>query len=212
MIFASDATNLVPGDTNDAVDVYRRNLDTGVTERLVWDDQQFGFDIGVDDVTPDALVVPMSTRAALLPETDVGFFASDVYALDLRPAADLAVTQTDSPDPVTARGQVTYTVAVRNDGPADATGVTLTDVLPDAVFASAAPSQGSCVRAGKGRRDGTLTCDLGSIPAGGTATVAVVVSPSREGTIVNTASVSAAQPDGDRVDNTSTETTTVLPR
>ena len=212
VIFGSDATNLVAGDTNDAVDVYRRNLETGVTERLVWDDQQFGFDIGADDITPDALVVPMSTRAALLPEQDVGFFASDVYALDLRPAADLAVAQTDSPDPVTARGQVTYSVTVRNDGPGAATGVTLTDVLPDAVFVSATPSQGTCVREGKGRRDGTLTCQLGTLASGATATVTIVVSPSREGTIANTASVRSAQPDSDPADNASTESTTVLPR
>jgi uncharacterized repeat protein (TIGR01451 family) len=212
VIFASDATNLVPGDTNDAVDVYRRNLDTGVTERLVWDDQQFGFDIGVDDVTPDAVVVPMSTRAELQPEVDVGFFASDVYALDLRPSADLAVAQTDAPDPATARGQVTYTVTVRNDGPGAASAVTLTDVLPDATFVSATPSQGTCARAGKGRRDGTLTCELGSIASGASATVSIVVSPSKAGTITNTASVQAAGPDPDRADNTSTETTTVGPR
>jgi uncharacterized repeat protein (TIGR01451 family) len=212
VVFISDATNLVAGDTNDAIDVFRRNLDTGVTERLVWDDQQFGFDIFANDVTPDAQVVAMSTRAELLPETDVGFFASDVYALDLRPAADLAVTQTDAPDPATARSNVTYTVTIRNDGPAAAGSVTLTDVLPDAVFVSATPSQGTCTRAGKGRRDGTLTCDLGTIAAGAAGTVTIVVTPSKAGTISNTASVRASQPDPDPADNTSTESTTVLPR
>jgi uncharacterized repeat protein (TIGR01451 family) len=154
----------------------------------------------------------MSTRAELLPETDVGFFASDVYALDLRPPADLAVTQTDSPDPATARGQVTYTVTVANHGPSTASSVTLTDVLPDATFVSAEPSQGTCARAGKGRRDGTLTCQLGTLVSGASATVAIVVSPSKAGTIANTASVRGSQPDSDPADNTSTESTTVLPR
>ena len=212
VIFVSDATNLVAGDTNDAIGVFRRNLDTGVTERLVWDDQQFGFDIFADDITPDAQIVTMSTRAELQPEVDVGFFASDVYALDLRPAADLAVTQTDAPDPATARGQVTYTVTVQNNGPAAATATTLTDVLPDATFVSATPSQGSCARAGKGRRDGTLTCDLGTLAPGGSATVSIVVSPSKAGTITNVASVRSGQPDGNAANNSSTESTTVVAR
>jgi uncharacterized repeat protein (TIGR01451 family) len=211
-IFVSDATNLVPGDTNDAVDVFRRNLDTGVTERLVWDEQQFGFDVFVSDITPDTQTVAMPTRAELQPEVDVGFFASDVYVLDLRAAADLAVTQTDSPDPVTARGQVTYTVTVQNSGPGGASSVTLTDVLPDASFVSATPSQGTCVRVGKGGRAGTLTCELGTIASGASANVSVVVSPSKAGTITNVASVRAAEPDGNRANNTATESTTVLPR
>ena len=211
-IFISDATNLVAGDTNDAIDVFRRNLDTGTTERLVWDDQQFGFDVFANDITPDAQVVAMSTRAELLPETDVGFFASDVYTLDLRPAADLSVAQTDSPDPATARGQVTYSVTVGNGGPAAASSVTLTDVLPDATFVSATPSQGTCSRAGKGRRDGTLTCELGALASGGSATVAIVVSPSKAGTITNVASVRSSQPDGNGANNTSAESTTVVAR
>ena len=32
--FASDATNLVPGDTNGLSDVFRRDLHTGVTVRV----------------------------------------------------------------------------------------------------------------------------------------------------------------------------------
>ena len=129
-----------------------------------------------------------------------------------RTAADLAVAQADSPDPATARGQVTYTVTVTNNGPGAATSVRLTDRLPDVSFVSATPSQGACVRAGKGNRDGTLTCDLGTIAPGASATVSVVVSPSKAGTITNVASVRGAEPDGDQANNTSTESTTVLPR
>jgi hypothetical protein len=74
--------------------------------RIAWDDQQFGFDIFVKDIRPEGQVVAVSRRAELQPEVDVGFFASDVYVLESRPAADLAVAQTDAPDPATARGQV----------------------------------------------------------------------------------------------------------
>ena len=65
------------------------------------------------------------TAADLVP-ADVNF-AFDVYVADTREAADLAVTKTDSPDPVTARANLTYTISVQNLGPGTASGVTLTD-------------------------------------------------------------------------------------
>ena len=80
------------------------------------------------------------------------------------------------------------------------------------MFVSATPTQGTCVRDGKGRRDGVLTCNLGSLAAGMSATVTIVVTTTRDGTIVNTATVRANEPDADRADNTATAETTVLPR
>jgi uncharacterized repeat protein (TIGR01451 family) len=57
------------------------------------------------------------------------------------PSADLSVTKTDLPDPVTAGTSLTYTVTVTNNGSfgnTDATGITLTDTLPSGVtFVSA---------------------------------------------------------------------------
>ncbi len=44
--------------------------------------------------------------------------------------ADLVVTKTDSADPVIEGSQFTYTINVHNNGPFDATGVTVTDTLP----------------------------------------------------------------------------------
>src|SRR5207245_9911066 len=45
-------------------------------------------------------------------------------------AADLSVTKTDSPDPASAGGNLTYTLTVTNGGASDAISVTLTDPLP----------------------------------------------------------------------------------
>jgi len=56
--------------------------------------------------------------------------------------ADLAIGLTDAPDPVPVDGQLLYTFTVRNDGLAAATGVQVTDRLPEGmVFTS---SQGEC--------------------------------------------------------------------
>ena len=44
--------------------------------------------------------------------------------------ADLAVTKTDSPDPVTAGNNLTYTINFTNNGPSNAQNVTVTDAVP----------------------------------------------------------------------------------
>ena len=57
--------------------------------------------------------------------------------------ADLSITKTDSPDPVTAGKNLTYTVQVTNGGPSTASAVTVTDTLPAGVtFVSATPPLG----------------------------------------------------------------------
>ncbi|HEV7200506.1 MAG TPA: DUF11 domain-containing protein [Candidatus Limnocylindria bacterium] len=46
------------------------------------------------------------------------------------PSADLAITKSDTPDPVVAGGTVSYAVVVENLGPDAATGVSWTDTYP----------------------------------------------------------------------------------
>ncbi len=208
VVFSSRASNLVANDTNQAFDVFRRDLLTGTTVRIAADVQSPGADVIGSALTPDGLVTSLLTRAELLPEQPVGIIAFDVYVFDMRPAADLAVSETDSPDPVAVRANLTYTVTVQNHGPSAAPDVRLFDQLPaNAVFVSATPTQGSCTR----NRDGGLTCGLGTLNAFATATVTVVVSPSRSGvTLTNTATTRANAPDPDLANNTATATTTVL--
>ena len=210
-VFSSRATNLVANDTNGLYDVFRRNLVTGTTERLAGDDNSLGFHTIASGLTADGLVASLITAADLV-AADVNS-AFDVYVADTREAADLAVTKTDSPDPVTARANLTYAISVENLGPGSATGVTLTDPLPaEADFVSATTTQGACTRTGSGKSDGLVTCALGTINAPGSVTVTIVVRPSRAGTLTNTATVRAGTPDPDAANNTATATTTVQPR
>jgi uncharacterized repeat protein (TIGR01451 family) len=122
--------------------------------------------------------------------------------------ADLSVGKSDNPDPAQVGQQLTYTVTVRNDGPLGASGVILSDSLPKATgFGSATASQGSC-----SRTKTAVNCNLGALASGATATVTIVVKPTRKGTINNTASVTAGSPsDPNQANNTDTENTTVLP-
>jgi uncharacterized repeat protein (TIGR01451 family) len=119
--------------------------------------------------------------------------------------ADLVVAKTDAVDPVTVGDPVTYTVTVTNDGPVDATGVTVTDTLDAATsYVSATPDQGSCSETG-----GTITCDLGAIAAGDSVDITIVADPTAVGSVTNTVAVTGDQPDPDPDNNTTTETTTI---
>jgi uncharacterized repeat protein (TIGR01451 family) len=117
---------------------------------------------------------------------------------------DLSVSQTDSPDPVTVGGVVTYTVTVQNNGPNQATGVTLQDTLPTGSYSGASPSQGTCSPS-----SGTVSCDLGVLAANGSASVSVTVQTTTVGTITNTATVSGNETDPNTSNNSSTEQSVV---
>jgi uncharacterized repeat protein (TIGR01451 family) len=115
---------------------------------------------------------------------------------------DLALTKSDSPDPVTVGDNLTYTIKVKNPGTMPATDVTVTDELPATVdFISA--TGGSCQRAGD-----KVTCVLGQVNAATTATVTIVVKTTKAGTLSNTATVTSPE-DVVLQNNSATATTTV---
>jgi uncharacterized repeat protein (TIGR01451 family) len=119
---------------------------------------------------------------------------------------DLSITKTDSPDPVVQNNNLTYTIRVTNNGANDATSVVVTDNLPaasDVDFVSATSTAGTCQRTGN-----TVTCELGQVNAGTTATVTIVVKAKKRGTLSNTASVSSPD-DTNAANNSATAATTV---
>ena len=123
--------------------------------------------------------------------------------------ADLAITKTDSPDPVVAGTNLTYTLTVANAGPSDATDVVVTDTLP----------AGTSLVATSGCAEdpvGVPTCSLGTIAAGDDATFDVTVAVDAtvlDGTsLTNSASVSSSATDPDSLNNSVTEPTAVIAR
>jgi uncharacterized repeat protein (TIGR01451 family) len=125
-------------------------------------------------------------------------------------AAGLGVAQADAPDPGRIGTDLTYTVTVQNAGPDAATGVRLTDVvLGDALFVSATPTQGACTAVSFFAQQ-DVSCQLGTLASGASATVDVVVNPGGEGTITSNASVSSNVSDPNGVDNAALETSTVV--
>jgi uncharacterized repeat protein (TIGR01451 family) len=112
--------------------------------------------------------------------------------ITVQPFFDLKMAKTVSNPSPTAGGPVTYTLLLINNGPSPATGVTITDPLPNGLsFLSANAGQGSCGSVGQ-----TVICQLGTLAAGSAviATVTVNIAPSAIGsTLINTASASAAE-------------------
>ncbi len=119
--------------------------------------------------------------------------------------ADLSVSMTDAPDPVGVGALLTYTITVSNGGPSTATGVTVADTLPAGVaLVSAIPSQGTCTGASP------VSCVLGSLASGNSATVIVKVTTGGAGTITNDVQVTGDQTDSASGNNTASVTTTVI--
>jgi uncharacterized repeat protein (TIGR01451 family) len=119
------------------------------------------------------------------------------------PEADLAIEKTASADTITAGGQVTYTLAVKNNGPHDATEVIVLDrPTPGLSVVSAEPSQGTCEHAE------IVLCKLGQVLNGASAQILVTanVAPSAAGSLTNTAVVTGGQTDPNPANNTSSAT------
>lgn len=107
--------------------------------------------------------------------------------------ADLALGMSPSSNTLAVGNNQTFTISAINEGPTDATGVTVTDMLPsEFTLVSATPSQGSC------QGTSSISCDLGSLPSPGSAGVTIIATVNAAGTgntITNRASVSATEPD-----------------
>ena len=117
---------------------------------------------------------------------------------------DLYVTKTDLPDPVELNGQLTYTIVVGNHGPDAATQVTLADPLPVGTsFVSVSTTQGSCTGGV------VINCALGTMPAGSTVTITLVVTALQSGVLTNTVTVVGKEPEQNTANNTATATTLV---
>ena len=91
--------------------------------------------------------------------------------------ADLAVMATANASSVQVGQQVTFTDVITNNGPVPATGVTFTDPTPAGfAIASTSTSQGSCTHTAT-----TVSCAIGTLPVGSTATVLILVTTTSAG-------------------------------
>jgi uncharacterized repeat protein (TIGR01451 family) len=122
------------------------------------------------------------------------------------PTADLTIVCTQTPNPDIVGSPITYSCTVTNHGPDDAPGVQIVDTLPAGVsLVSASSSQGDC------SGSTIITCGLGTVKNGGTATITIIGNPTQTGTIIDQVVVSSGATDPNPSGNTVTITTTINP-
>jgi uncharacterized repeat protein (TIGR01451 family) len=154
---------------------------------------QVVFDSGLQDGT---VVTNTATVSAETPEANPGDESGSTDSTVGTPTdADLAVTKTGTPDPVFPGDNLTYTLTVVNNGPADAATVSLDDTLPSQTNFQSLSSPGgwSCTAPAVGAT-GDVNCSIATLAPGSavfTLVVQVDATATPHSTIVNTALVSS---------------------
>jgi uncharacterized repeat protein (TIGR01451 family) len=128
--------------------------------------------------------------------------------------ADLSVSKTDSPDPASPGGPLTYTITVANAGPDTAVNLSLSDTLPTGVLFSSlsTPVGWNCSTPAVGST-GTVSCTKNALAVNASSvltlntTVANTVTPGS--TLTNAVTVGNQAYDPDTSDNNFSTTTTV---
>ncbi len=136
-----------------------------------------------------------------------------VDGLTVIPVSDLAITKSDSPDPVDAGTSLTYTLSITNNGPSTAASVVVDDMLPAGVSIVSVSGSGnaSCHFGVPGDPVRPTTCAYGSLAPSATATMTIVVNvdPGVSGVLHNDARVRSDAFDPDNSNNLASQNTTV---
>ncbi len=129
-------------------------------------------------------------------------------SVTVAPVTNVSVTLTGPASPFNIGNPLTYTAVVTNAGPSPATNVVLTDPLfAGATFVSATANNG-----GTGTfNNGVVTLPLGTIAAGQSVIVTLTVIPTQPGTVTNTVTVVATEPNSNPVNSASLTTTLIIP-
>jgi uncharacterized repeat protein (TIGR01451 family)/CSLREA domain-containing protein len=125
----------------------------------------------------------------------------DVGAVEMG-STDLQLTKTADASSVVVGGDIVYTLTVKNNGPDAALNVTVTDTLPaNVTFVSADPQ---C-----SENSGTVTCNLGPLASGASASASLTVMTTAEGPVTNSATAGGTELDPSPANAASSATTTV---
>ena len=125
----------------------------------------------------------------------------------LVPAADLSLVKTVD-DPLVEIGDpMQFTLAVTNNGPSTATGLTVIDLLPGGMVVTGASGAGwLCTPAAS-----SVSCTLAALAPGATSSILLDANaPATAGNYVNGANVQAATADANAANNTGTVTFAIV--
>jgi uncharacterized repeat protein (TIGR01451 family) len=213
----SSATNVVVTDTFPRGGRYvtssatKGSIVTNGTDGLVWTVGNLAKDTGATlTFTLQATLAGAVTNFAQVTSSVRDPNSDDDYvqaiATVMTPAADLVLGLSGTPNPLMLGGNVLYSIAVTNLGPATATDVSITAILPpEAIFVSASPAGYTVVN-----KTVTFT-NLGMMFSGGRTSVSVVAKPIIAGTLNGTATCNSTVLDPLKGNNTASVKTIVEP-
>jgi len=200
----------VPLDANGVADLTTLDLNTdaGLPQFLIT------LDTG-DNAKPQQVVVKLTWQGAFDPScatpisTIVNPPANTPPAAGPPPQSDVSVSAA-GPSYVRAGGNITFVDMIENGGKDTATGVELTSPIPaGTTFVSATLSNGNDCTASTST--GKITCFVGTLASGSSATVAIVVATTGAGTVTQSAAVQGDY-DTNPANNTASATTSVIPQ
>jgi uncharacterized repeat protein (TIGR01451 family) len=161
-----------------------------------------------------------NTACATSNESAICNNVTSTCTLVKRPDVDLMLTKSHSPERIYICTPINYTLTVTNNGPAAATGIVLTDIMPAGLkLLSVCSSQGQCQSCEKRRvsrkhgchpYNNEVICQLGSLAAGASATVWLCAEPCHWGVFINMAIVTANEEDTNLANNQVTDAITVI--
>ncbi|HSR53116.1 MAG TPA: hypothetical protein VLV83_20020, partial [Acidobacteriota bacterium] len=145
----------------------------------------------------------LSTSAT---ETNFGNNVLDETTQVAQVTTDLSISKVADSQAVSVNGTASYNITVTNQGPENASNVTVVDTLPGGLsFLSASSTQGTC-----GHNAGVVTCVLGALDNGDSAGITLTATATQASpNVVNTATVSANEADSNGANNQSQATIAV---
>ncbi len=191
-------------------DVFTMSCDLGTIDPGAANEVHVTIGVVAPEVGADKQFEHHASVEATTPDPDGSNNEVTVTSTVLARRSDLSI-QKHGPQEVASGEPFSYTIDVANAGPGPADHVTVTDVLPAGVSFTDSTPNGACSFA-----LGTVTCDLGTLAPGGSASVELHVvadvPPGDPVVVVNTATVGSDRIDLDPANDVSEAvSTTVVP-
>lgn len=156
---------------------------------------------------------PSVTSSTSDPDTSNNSGSAASASITVQNKSDLLVTMSSNFDVINFGGTLVYTVTVTNQGPFQASAVTLVDPLPaHLIFLSKNSGGASCTAPPLGQT-GTIQCSFGNMASGASATVSFTVRvsiPPIPASVTNTAVVNSPNFDPNPANNSASVVTLVF--
>jgi uncharacterized repeat protein (TIGR01451 family) len=193
---SSAGTGWTITDTNGTVTATTPTLAVGASS-------SFTITVTVPDTVGS--ITNTATVSSTTPDTNPNNNQSSVTTT-ITPMDDVSIVKTASASSVTVGSQLTYTLAITNNGPSEADGVSVSDPLPAGETYISALGPGWTIT----DTNNTVTATTATLPVGVTSTFTITVTvPNTAGAITNTGTVTSTTPDSNPNNNQSTVTTLV---